>query len=582
MYNLYTYEKQLLQDEKEKNELIKRNKLKKKRKKELIKLSKNYDDRMNDFILTMCQNPILLYKKENPYKDYSKKNHFIFGDFKTDKERIESLEKEKKILQKYEEKREKDEKNRNILKIKNHRNLMIIQPKMRFSSRTKLENIIEMIKKKEENANIDIYNSSVMEQIKRLKYNDVKKIKEYYNLIDKDKLNNKDLKRVIKYLNEKEQCENTNKYTLKNYLEWKYHGVVYDNERNKNKNKSHPNLNYNKLSEILELIGNKNNIKEEKNNEFECLVKDDFKTHFKGASQYIELRELKDNFKENRYFTIKNNIQDEIQNIEKTKSLQKRAMSALKLTTNNKSRNHFLSENKSHKNTNNNDNYTKKETKQKMKKRPASVIVSKLKGNDYKFLMNKNEYSLKDLSETFKMKKIMMKNMMNKEINNSIMNHYINKYVLIKGIEKLEDIYPKSILLQYNNNLNKNEENKEQLEEKFYNLKEEISRQKRIKNKDRYNQFVKRFAKSTYGLRKKEIMEKMEDFQEDKKSDFVVIDGKVFKKNDMKNITHKIFKKCNYLNSKSEFNEGSLVKNNGKLMFTSGLTVNDFSLKFNL
>jgi hypothetical protein len=41
MYNLYVYEKQLLKDEKEKNELIKKKILKEKRKKELIKLKKN-------------------------------------------------------------------------------------------------------------------------------------------------------------------------------------------------------------------------------------------------------------------------------------------------------------------------------------------------------------------------------------------------------------------------------------------------------------------------------------------------------------------------------------------------------------
>ena len=79
MYNLYIYEKQILQDEKEKNDLIKKKELKKKRKKELIKLSKNYDNRMNDFILTMCQSPIYLYKEKNPYnknKKFIKKKLF--------------------------------------------------------------------------------------------------------------------------------------------------------------------------------------------------------------------------------------------------------------------------------------------------------------------------------------------------------------------------------------------------------------------------------------------------------------------------------------------------------------------------
>ena len=564
MYNLYVYEKQLLKDEKEKNELVKKKTLKEKRKKELIKLKKKYDNRMNDFILTMCQNPIILSKHNSPFnknKDIIKfkNNHFTFGYFKTDKERVESIEEEKKILKKYEEKREKDEKKRNISKIKNHRSLMIIQPKMRFNSRTKLENIIEIIKKKEENSNIDIYNNSIMEQMKKLKYNDVKKIKEYNNLIDKEQLNKEDLKEIIKFLNYKEQCENNNEYTLKNYINWKYLGIL-DNDEKINKDKSQPILNYNNINEILINIGNKKKNKEEKKNEFECLIKDDFKTHFKGASQYIELKDIK-------------NIENEIQNDKKNNFMKKRAISAFILTNNKSMNKHFLSENQ---NKNNNfEHINKNDYKHKVKKRPVSVINNKYKDNDFQFLKNKNNYSIKDLSEEFKMKKILMKNMMNKEINNSIMKHYINKYTLISGLNKPG---------VYNPVLKKNyyfEEKSEELKEKLGMLQEEITKQKRIRNKDRYKLFVKRFAISTFGFRKKEILKKLDDFK-DKKCDFVVIDGKVYQKKDMKNITDIIFQKCNYYNKKSEHNDSSLVKNNGKLMFTSGLTVSDFSSKYHL
>ena len=80
MYNLYIYEKQLLQNEKEKNDLIKKKNLKKKRKKEIKKLTRNYDNRMNDFILTMCQNPIFLNKQQIPFDkdiELKKKTFFI-------------------------------------------------------------------------------------------------------------------------------------------------------------------------------------------------------------------------------------------------------------------------------------------------------------------------------------------------------------------------------------------------------------------------------------------------------------------------------------------------------------------------
>ena len=567
MYNLYTYEKQLLQNEKEKNELLKNNNLKEKRKKEIIKLKRNYDNRMNDFILTMCQNPIILPKQDNNNnnsftnkKDIIKfkNNHFTFGYFKTDKERVESLEKQKTILKKYEEKREKDEKNRNISKIKKHRNLMIIQPKMRFNSRTKLENIIEIIKKKEENANIDIYNNSLMEQIKRLKYNDVKKIKEYNNLIDKNQLNKEDLKEVIKFLNDKEQCEINNEYTFKNYIDWKYLGIVSDDDKKLNKNKSEQNLNYNNINEILIKIGDKLKNKEEKKNEFECLIKDDFKTHFKGASQYIELKDIK-------------NAQNDIQNKNKKNAFKKRALSAF-ILTNNKSKNNFLSESQIQNNNKNN----KKENKNKIKKRPASVINNKYQDNDYKLWLNKNNYSIKDLSEEFKMKKILMKNIMNKEINNSIMKHYINKYALISGINKPGIYNP---VLKKHHYFKEN--NSEELKEKLGFLQEEITKQKKIRNKNKYELYLKRFARSTLGYREKEILKKIGDFQ-DKKCDFVIIDGKVFQKNDMKTITDVIFQKCNYYNKKSEMNDSSLVKNSGKLMFTSGLSINDFSNKYNL
>ena len=576
MYNLYIYEKQILKDEKEKNELIKKKKLKKKRKKELVKLTKNYDNRMNDFILTMCQNPIYLYKEENPYnknKKYIKKNYFEFGTFKTDKERLECLEKEKEILKKYEKKREHDQKKRNISTIKNHRNLTLIQPKMRFNSRTKLENIIEIIKQKGKNTNIDIYNNVLMEQMKKLKYNDVKKIKEYNILIEKKILDKKELKETIKMLNEKEQNEINNEYSLKNYIDWKYLGTIsYPNKLHKSR--SQKNMNINKLEDVIEIIGNKSNIDDETINEFECLVKDDFKTHFKGASQYIflkDLKEPKDKVRNNAFSLITNDLINPANNFYK-----KRAISALKLTTNNKTIETLLNNKKGNKN--NGEQITKIYHKPKMKKRPASVIVNKFNDNNNEYKYFKNDYSIKDLSEEFKLKKIKMKDMMNKEINNSIIKQYSNKYSFLSDINNTGLINPKTLVFQ--NNSKKG--NEKELKQKLTYLQEEIARQKRLRNKDKYEQFVKRFARSTYGFRKKEILNKLGDFQEDKKSDYVIIDGKVFQKNDIKNITDLIFTKCNYYNQKSDSNNGVLIKNNGKLMFTSGLNIGDFSSKYNL
>jgi len=47
-------------------------------------------------------------------------------------------------------------------------------------------------------------------------------------------------------------------------------------------------------------------------------------------------------------------------------------------------------------------------------------------------------------------------------------------------------------------------------------------------------------------------------------------------------VSRKILVKCNYISDKSEFNNKKLISGNGKLMITSGLSVNDFTKKFNL
>ena len=49
MYNLYTYEKKVLENEKKQSEDLLKKELEKKRKQEITQLSKKYEDRMKDF-----------------------------------------------------------------------------------------------------------------------------------------------------------------------------------------------------------------------------------------------------------------------------------------------------------------------------------------------------------------------------------------------------------------------------------------------------------------------------------------------------------------------------------------------------
>lgn len=62
----------------------------------------------------------------------------------------------------------------------------------------------------------------------------------------------------------------------------------------------------------------------------------------------------------------------------------------------------------------------------------------------------------------------------------------------------------------------------------------------------------------------------------------ITIDNETYLKSQLDLISKKILKKCNFINSKSEFNNKNLKAGNGKLMITSGLTVNEFSKKYNM
>ena len=80
---------------------------------------------------------------------------------------------------------------------------------------------------------------------------------------------------------------------------------------------------------------------------------------------------------------------------------------------------------------------------------------------------------------------------------------------------------------------------------------------------------------------------KKDDYDENKlfdkniDEDNIMIDDEIYnKKKQFELITNKILDKCNIFNHKSKFNNTILKKRNGKLMFTRGLSVNQFEKKY--
>ena len=292
MYNLYIHKKRIFENAKQESDYLLEKEMKKRRKEEIDILSKNYEKRMQNFIFSMCDKPIMLKKDKNlneNNKSFSVKN-FRFGEFKTDKQRLKIMESNKNKLKFYEQKRKEIEKQRNILKIKNHRNYVLIQPEMRFNSRTKLEKIIEKIKK-DDIVNVQTLDLILLKHKKNLKYEELRKIQEFYNLIDKEDLKAPEMQKIIDIINNEEESESNNKYSLKNYIEWKYGKNIINNSNNLSQHNKTPEKSNNK--NIGEFTGNKTN-KLKKKNEYEVLMKNDFKIHFKGASQYVELLDEKE------------------------------------------------------------------------------------------------------------------------------------------------------------------------------------------------------------------------------------------------------------------------------------------------
>ena len=91
--------------------------------------------------------------------------------------------------------------------------------------------------------------------------------------------------------------------------------------------------------------------------------------------------------------------------------------------------------------------------------------------------------------------------------------------------------------------------------------------------------------KNNKNSKNKNFMMHYNSYVKSKESDsdeYIFIDGVKYNKKDIRNITSAIFRKCNFYHPKSTNNNTSLVDKKGKLSFTSGMSIYDFSLKYHL
>ena len=145
----------------------------------------------------------------------------------------------------------------------------------------------------------------------------------------------------------------------------------------------------------------------------------------------------------------------------------------------------------------------------------------------------------------------MMESMSNEiKLTKSITNEFMQKYNSSNLFTNSSTVnIPKnSVMKNFNDFLN--QKNDKGLKEKFANLSAEIEKEKRKINNERYKKFVKRFSRSIFGFKSKEMREKVKEMQVENKRDYVVIDDNVYPKTNIKKIANEIFLKCNYYNKK--------------------------------
>jgi hypothetical protein len=124
------------------------------------KLIKGYETRMKDYILKMAQKPIIIKKQKDKYSTSRQellatssnkildKKGFQFKSYRSDKERIKEYLIRKESIDKYLDEISIIKRKKEILnKKKNEPKL--IQPSMRFTARSDLERVFDIIKNRE-------------------------------------------------------------------------------------------------------------------------------------------------------------------------------------------------------------------------------------------------------------------------------------------------------------------------------------------------------------------------------------------------------------------------------------------------
>ena len=486
------------------------------------KMIKNYENRIKDFVLKMVEKPILIKKEKDKYSTSRQeffasnsnkilyKKGFQFKSYKSDKERINEILRGKESLDKYLLEIEKMKKKREI-KMKKRKEPKLIQPSMRFTARTDLERVYDVLKKRE---HLFEEEKIVRKQLEQIGFST--------HIIDDEEDDDDE------YGQEKEDFFHANNNINEEFMT--------DEERNKKEIhdkiiQERKNM-INKRKFLLHLNHSKNSSNKVKHLREELYQR----THFKAI----------ENLSMFRTSTIDHNIFRNWKNEDKEKqqNLKMKNIYDYSNTLNNW----------------NTETYSKKINKMSLRKKKTY--------NDLKNLINKK--STDHLKYNNNLKVIQTKSedklyKTSKSINAKMKYNLTENKKMLEDLEITKEIANSNPLL-YNLNFNsiKNENINPPWSLDQLNIIKKMAFQK-DKKRDMQDES---FSGMMFGRN---------DFEDLRKEENIIIDGKEYKKSDIYEIADKVLQKCHYNGNKVKYK-----RNEGGLMFTNGLSVKDFEAKYGL
>ena len=506
----------------------------------MFKLINNYERRMKNFVLKMAESPLVLknnkINKNNNLlssrlltfsNTISKNKNFSIKNYKSDKQRVDEIMQNKAILDKYLDKIEQSKKKQEkIYKITHEPKL--VQPSMRFTARSDLERIYDLIKDK------DNYYSKKKEIKRQLAKLGFKSHSIEENL---DELEFQEEKRKNSTDNNINIINNTEILTDEQIYRKNLHNKILEDRKNMmNKKKFLMNLERNKKLDEKSM----KDLKED-------LYK---KTNFKAM----------ENLQMFKTSTMDHNIFKKWKNEDEEKQIQNKKYNKNFYETVGPDTPLILK-------------IKKNKNKNKMNLRKYNPIFRRINSLDELNIDNndlKSSYnSYFDYMKTNSTNSNKTKKEFNYKKNNSYNQNQIRNYNISENKKILKEL---NILKQVANsnpflyNLNYNNYKKDNIDSNYN--KSQLELLKKLA-------FLK--SESMDDTFYNNVEPNKNEYDDIKKEENIYIDGKEFKKNDIDKIAGKLLNKYYWNESKVKYKP-----DDGGLMFTNGLTIREFEAKYGL